>query len=54
MVLGLTGEKIRALAGGFVCMLIFGSSYTYGTIVPYLYSYIYYHGSSSMNQETLR
>ena len=48
MILGLTGEQIRALAAGFVCMLIYGSSYTYGSIVPYIYSYIYYHGRPAM------
>ena len=27
-------------------MLIYGSAYTYGTMVPYLTSFIYYHGTT--------
>ena len=49
MIFGLTAEQLRALAGGFVCMLIYGSSYTYGTVVPYMFSYIYYYGNSEMS-----
>lgn len=40
----LTVEQIRALTAGFICMLIYGSTYTYGTIIPYATSYLYYQG----------
>jgi len=45
MLLGLNEEQMRSLFAGFICMLIYGGAYTYGTLVPYFISYIYYHGS---------
>jgi hypothetical protein len=43
----LSKEQIRALVAGFVSMLIYGSAYTYGTLVPYISSHIYYFGIES-------
>ncbi len=48
-VLGLNGEQIRALLGGFVSMLIYGSSYTYGTLIPYVTAYIYHSGNTTLS-----
>lgn len=42
----LTREQLLSLLAGFISMLIYGSAYTYGTLVPYLTSYIYYSGKS--------
>lgn len=39
------GEQFLALAGGFLSMIVYGSSYSYGTLIPYATSYIYYHGN---------
>lgn len=46
MLLGLSPEQFRALASGFVSMLIYGSAYTYGTLVPYMISYLYWQGNN--------
>lgn len=39
------GEQFLALTGGFLSMMVYGSSYSYGTLIPYATSYIYYHGN---------
>lgn len=38
----LSKQQIQSLLAGFICMLIYGSSYTYGTLIPFVTSYIYY------------
>jgi hypothetical protein len=48
MPFGLNTQQLRALAAGFISMLIYGSSYTYGTIMPYILSYIYYYGTFTL------
>lgn len=40
--MALTRPQLQSLAAGFICMLIYGSAYTYGTLIPYVTSYIYY------------
>ncbi len=37
-------QQIVSLVAGFTTMLIYGSSYTYGTLIPYVASYLYYAG----------
>lgn len=39
-------EQLISLLAGFICMLIYGSAYTYGTLIPYVTSYLYYSGNS--------
>jgi hypothetical protein len=38
----LSRSQIQSLVAGFICMLIYGSAYTYGTLIPYVTSYIFY------------
>ncbi len=45
--MNLSRQQIQSLLAGFICMLIYGSSYTYGTLIPFVTSYIYY--SSTIN-----
>jgi Sec-independent protein secretion pathway component TatC len=40
-----TPRQIIALFGGFVVMLVQGSLYVYGTMTPYLFTYLYYQGT---------
>jgi hypothetical protein len=35
-------------------MLIYGSAYTYGTLIPYVTSYLYYSGTSLLTQAIQR
>lgn len=44
----LSRSQIQALAAGFICMLIYGSAYTYGTLIPYVTSYLYYSGDKEI------
>ena len=37
-------EKILALTSATVIMITLGSLYTFGAIIPYLSSYLYYQG----------
>lgn len=41
---GLTPKNIIALFAGFTVMLVQGSLYVYGTMTPYILSYLYYQG----------
>lgn len=47
----LTSSQARSLLAGFTSMLIYGSVYTYGTLIPYLTSYIYRSGNFHLTQE---
>lgn len=47
-------EQLVSLFAGFVCMLIYGSAYTYGTLIPYVTSYLYYAGIDLIIQVTTR
>jgi hypothetical protein len=47
-------EQLTSLLAGFVCMLIYGSAYTYGTLIPYVTSYLYYSGKHPCMQATTR
>lgn len=38
-------RQIVALIGGFIVMLVQGSLYIYGTITPYILTYLYYKGN---------
>ena len=38
----LTLLQVGALAGGFLFMLVQGSLYVFGTMQPYIYTYLYY------------
>jgi hypothetical protein len=46
----LSRSQIKALAAGFICMLIYGSAYTYGTLIPYVTSYLYYSGNHQVTK----
>jgi hypothetical protein len=48
----LSRSQIQALAAGFICMLIYGSAYTYGTLIPYVTSYLYYSGNHHITKVT--
>jgi len=45
-----TCDQIKALIAGFLTMMIYGSAYTYGTLVPYIISYIYHHCTFSSDK----
>ena len=40
--------QLLSLVAGFTTMLIYGSSYTYGTLIPYVASYLYYAGDEGV------
>jgi hypothetical protein len=50
LMLGLKWQQWAALASGFMVMLVQGSLYVYGTMSPYLFSYLYYEGASHKTQ----
>jgi hypothetical protein len=54
MILSLKPPQIRALSAGFITMLIYGSAYTYGTVMPYILSYIYYYGTHTITKATIQ
>jgi hypothetical protein len=43
----LTPKNIIALFAGFTVMLVQGSLYVYGTMTPYILSFLYYKGTFS-------
>jgi hypothetical protein len=43
---GLKPKNIVALFAGFTVMLVQGSLYVYGTMTPYILSYLYYQGNT--------
>lgn len=47
----ITTKNIIALFAGFLVMLVQGSLYVYGTMTPYILSYLYYQGTSIPIQE---
>jgi len=46
--MGLTSAQITSLVGGALTMMVQGSLYVFGTIIPYLASYLYYHGKTNV------
>jgi hypothetical protein len=44
--MALSVSQGRSLAAGFTCMLIYGSAYTYGTLIPFVTSFLYHAGTS--------
>jgi len=50
---GLSTRNIIALFAGFTVMLVQGSLYVYGTMTPYILSYLYYQGISMLTEDRL-
>lgn len=46
----LTPRNIIALFAGFTVMLVQGSLYVYGTMTPYILTYLRYHGTFTFIQ----
>lgn len=38
-------SQLIALISGFIVMLVQGSLYVFGTMTPYIYTYLYYEGT---------
>jgi hypothetical protein len=49
----LTIRNIIALFAGFTVMLVQGSLYVYGTMTPYILSYLYYQGKPSLTKDRM-
>lgn len=44
-------SQLVALLAGFLVMLVNGSLYVYGTMTPYIITYLYYQGKACPTQE---
>jgi predicted ABC-type sugar transport system permease subunit len=45
-------SQVVALFAGFTVMLVNGSLYVYGTMTPYIVTYLHYKGNHVLTQET--
>lgn len=48
-----TPTQLLALLGGFTVMLVQGALYVYGTMTPYLLTYLHYQGTFPATQARL-
>ncbi len=44
-------SQLIALISGFIVMLVQGSLYVFGTMTPYIYTYLYYEGKVAPIQD---